>query len=95
MLGPHFPWQIDKAIYSIYRVWLAVAAVLTLKFAETINVALSIAEFLNRPCDHLITPLLQAAIPNEYDKWVPVVLRVSEVLRVTEQEEYISFCNFQ
>jgi hypothetical protein len=70
-------WQIDKAIYSVYRVWLAVAAVLTLKFAQTINVALSIAEFLNRPCDHVVTPLLQAAIPAEYDKWVPVVLRVS------------------
>jgi len=68
--------QIDKAIYSIYRVWLAVAAVLTLQFARTINMALSIAEFLNRPCDRFLTPALQAAIPNEYDKWVPVVLRV-------------------
>jgi hypothetical protein len=54
-----------------------VAAVLTLQFAQTINVALSIAEFLNRPCDRVVTPLLQAAIPAEYDKWVPVVLRVS------------------
>ncbi|CAB9526447.1 expressed unknown protein [Seminavis robusta] len=69
------PDKIDKAIYSIYRVWLAVAAVLTLKFAKTINFALSIAEFLFRPCDHVVTPVLQAAIPDEYDKWVPVVLR--------------------
>ena len=69
--------QIDKAIYAIYRVWLAVAAVLTLQFARTINMALSIAEFLNRPCDRFITPALQVAIPDDYDKWVPVVLRVS------------------
>lgn len=61
----------------MYRVWLAVAAVLTLQFARTINMALSIAEFLNRPCDRFISPTLQIAIPDEYDKWVPVVMRVS------------------
>ena len=76
--------QIDKAIYSIYRVWLAVAAVLSLKFARTINMALSIAEFLNRPCDHFITPVLQMAIPDDYDKWVPVVLRVSTCIFLGE-----------
>lgn len=69
------PDKIDKAVYAIYRVWLAVAAVLTLQFARTINMALSIAEFLNRPCDRFLTPALQVAIPDEYDKWVPVVLR--------------------
>ena len=69
--------QVDNAIYSVYRVWLAVAAVLTLQFARTINMALSIAEFLNRPCDRFLSPTLQIAIPDEYDKWVPVVLRVS------------------
>jgi len=69
--------QVDKAIYALYRVWLSVAAVLALKFARTINMALSIAEFLNRPCDRFVTPVLQVAIPDEYDKWVPVILRVS------------------
>lgn len=71
------PDKIDSAVYSIYRVWLAVAAVLSIQFARTINMALSISEFLNRPCDRFITPVLQVAIPDEYDKWVPVVLRVS------------------
>jgi len=69
------PDKIDKAVYSMYRVWLAVAAVLSLQFARTINMALSIADFLNRPCDHFVTPILKAAIPDEYDKWVPVILR--------------------
>lgn len=69
------PEKVDKALYSIYRVWLSVVAVLSLQFARTINMALSIAEFLNRPCDHLITPVLQAVIPDEYDRWVPVILR--------------------
>ena len=76
-----FALKVDKAIYSMYRVWLAVAAVLTLQFARTINMALSIAEFLNRPCDRFLSPALQVAIPDEYDKWVPVVLRVSSYSR--------------
>lgn len=59
----------------MYRVWLTVTAVLSIQFARTVSMALSLAEFLNKPCDRFITPVLQVAIPDEYDKWVPVVLR--------------------
>lgn len=51
------------------------SAVLAVQFAQTINMALCIAEFLNKPCDRFIAPVLKVAIPDEYDKWVPVVLR--------------------
>jgi len=44
------PEKIDKAIASLYRVWLAVAAVLTIQFARTISMSLAIADFLKKPC---------------------------------------------
>lgn len=68
------PEKIDKAIASMYKVWVSVMAVLSLQFARTISMALAIADFLQKPCDHVITPLLQRVIPDEYDKWVPVTL---------------------
>jgi hypothetical protein len=68
------PDKIDKAITSLYRVWLAVAAVLSIQFARTISMALVIADFLKKPADRFIAPTLQLAIPDEYDKWVPIIL---------------------
>eukprot|EP00523_Entomoneis_sp_CCMP467_P002874 CAMPEP_0168744724 /NCGR_PEP_ID=MMETSP0724-20121128/14242_1 /TAXON_ID=265536 /ORGANISM="Amphiprora sp., Strain CCMP467" /LENGTH=322 /DNA_ID=CAMNT_0008792399 /DNA_START=36 /DNA_END=1004 /DNA_ORIENTATION=- len=68
------PEKIDKAIASLYKVWMSVVAVLSIQFARTISMALAIADFLHKPCDRFVTPLLQRVIPDEYDKWVPVVL---------------------
>jgi hypothetical protein len=68
------PEKLDKAISSMYRVWLSVAAVLSIKFARTISMALSIADFLKKPIDRFITPTLSMAIPKDYEKWVPVVI---------------------
>eukprot|EP00527_Entomoneis_sp_CCMP2396_P007816 CAMPEP_0198143648 /NCGR_PEP_ID=MMETSP1443-20131203/8696_1 /TAXON_ID=186043 /ORGANISM="Entomoneis sp., Strain CCMP2396" /LENGTH=319 /DNA_ID=CAMNT_0043806915 /DNA_START=106 /DNA_END=1065 /DNA_ORIENTATION=+ len=68
------PEKLDKALASLYKVWLAVVAVLSVEFAKTISLALSIADFLQKPCDRFITPVLQRVIPDEYDKWVPVTL---------------------
>ena len=58
----------------MYTVWLAVAAVLKIKFARTINFALGIADFIKKPCDLLLAPIIQIIVPNQYDRWVPVVL---------------------
>lgn len=68
------PEKVDKAIASMYTVWLAVAAVLKIKFARTINFALGIADFIKKPCDLLLAPIIQIIVPNQYDRWVPVVL---------------------
>lgn len=68
------PEKVDKAISSLYSVWLTVAAVLSIKFARTISMALSIADFLKKPVDRFITPTLNIAIPDDYEKWVPVVM---------------------
>jgi len=68
------PEKVDKAISSLYTVWLSVAAVLSIKFARTISMALSIADFLKKPCDRFISPTISKAIPDDYDKWVPIVI---------------------
>jgi hypothetical protein len=43
------PEKVDKAISSLYRVWLSVAAVLSIQFARTISMSLAMADFLNQP----------------------------------------------
>jgi len=68
------PEKIDRAINSVYSVWLSVAAVLTIEFARTIASALSIADFLKKPINHWVAPLVQMAVPQEYNRWVPVIL---------------------
>jgi len=68
------PEKVNSALASIYKVWLSVAAVLTVQFARTISFALGIADFIKNPIDRYIAPTLQLAIPDEYDKWVPIVL---------------------
>uniref|UniRef100_A0A7R9WR56 Uncharacterized protein n=1 Tax=Craspedostauros australis TaxID=1486917 RepID=A0A7R9WR56_9STRA len=67
------PEKIDKAMTNIYRVWLAVAAVLTIEFARAISMALAISDFLKKPIDRFVAPTIQKAVPDDYDKWVPVI----------------------
>jgi hypothetical protein len=68
------PNKIDNAINSMYRVWLAVAAVLTIEFARAISLALAIADFMKQPIDRYVAPMVKKVVPDEYDKWVPVIL---------------------
>lgn len=66
--------QFDKAVAAIYRVWLSVIAVLTIQFARTISLALTISDFIRQPVDRFIAPTIALVIPKEYKKWVPVIL---------------------
>lgn len=68
------PTKVDKALSSLYTVWLSVMAVLTIKFAKTIQMAHSISDFMIQPVNRFIAPIVKAATPDQYDKWVPVVL---------------------
>lgn len=68
------PEKINRAMESLYQVWLAVAAVLAIEFARAISLALAISEFVRRPVDKYCVPIVKKVIPDEYDKWVPVIL---------------------
>jgi len=67
------PQKVDKALGTIYKVWLSVIAVLTVKFAATIALAISMSEFIKKPLNRYVAPIVQAATPDDYDKWVPVI----------------------
>jgi len=68
------PEKVNTALRNIYTVWLAVISVLVVQFARTIQMANSIAEFLSRPVDRFMAPVVTAAIPDEYKQWIPVIL---------------------
>lgn len=68
------PIKVSDAIESIGRVWISVLATLTLEFARTISLSLTISEFLKKPVDRFIAPTLQLATPKGYKRWVPVIL---------------------
>eukprot|EP00559_Dactyliosolen_fragilissimus_P009020 CAMPEP_0184864552 /NCGR_PEP_ID=MMETSP0580-20130426/15385_1 /TAXON_ID=1118495 /ORGANISM="Dactyliosolen fragilissimus" /LENGTH=304 /DNA_ID=CAMNT_0027363403 /DNA_START=16 /DNA_END=930 /DNA_ORIENTATION=- len=68
------PKKLDSALSSIYKVWLAVLAVLSVEFARTISLAMSISKFLDKPSQRFLKPTLQDVTPNEFDKWVPIIL---------------------
>lgn len=68
------PIKVSDAIESIGRVWISVLATLTLEFARTISLSLTISDFLKKPVDRFIAPTLQLATPKGYKRWVPVIL---------------------
>ena len=68
------PEKIDTALSQIYKVWLSVAAVLTIEFARAISMALAISDFMKKPVNRFVAPTIQLVVPSEYDKWVPVIL---------------------
>lgn len=68
------PEKVNNAIAAIYKVWLSVMAVLTIQFAKTIALALTISNFSKQFVDRFILPTVKAATPQEYQKWCPVLV---------------------
>lgn len=66
--------QVDHALSAMYKVWLSVMAVLAVQFAKTVALSVSISEFLQKPVDRFLSPVIQIVVPDEYDKWVPILL---------------------
>ena len=60
------PEKINDAIVSMYTVWMSVLAVLTIKFARTIALALTISDFTRKFVDRFMLPTIKSATPNEY-----------------------------
>lgn len=68
------PEKVNDAIVSIYKVWISVLAVLTIQFARTIALSLTISSFIKQLADRFLLPIVRRAIPKEYQQWCPVVL---------------------
>ncbi len=67
------PEKVNTAISSIYKVWIAVLAVLKIQFARTIALSMTISDFFQRFVHRYIVPKVDSATPAEYKKWVPVL----------------------
>mmetsp|Transcript_21089 Transcript_21089/g.45992 ORF Transcript_21089/g.45992 Transcript_21089/m.45992 type:complete len:336 (+) Transcript_21089:183-1190(+) len=68
------PEKVNRALRNIYSVWLAVISVLVVQFARTIQMANTVAEFLEKPADKYLQPVVKATIPPEYQQWVPIII---------------------
>ena len=55
-------------------VWISVMAVLTIQFAKTIAMSLTITNFFKRLSNRTLLPLVTKITPREYRKWCPVIL---------------------
>lgn len=67
------PKKVDNAIANIYTVWLSVCATLSIQFARTIAMSLTISEFLMRIFNNNLCAMVTEVTPPEYHKWIPVV----------------------
>jgi len=68
------PEKINLAIGHLYVTWMAVVLCLKVQFARTIALSLSISDSLRGPAKKFIQPTISALIPDDYKKWVPVVI---------------------
>lgn len=68
------PQKVNDAIASLYRIWLSVLAVLTIEFARTIALALTIGDFIKKFMNRWVAPTIEKATPTEYKKWVPILV---------------------
>lgn len=69
------PDKVNNAISCIYKVWISVAAVLSLKFARNIALSQSISSFFYKPCHRFLLPVAKKMTPDSYEKWLPTILR--------------------
>lgn len=67
------PEKVNTAISSIYKVWIAVLAVLKIEFARTVALAMTISAFFHRFVYRYVVPKVDSATPAEYKKWIPVL----------------------
>jgi hypothetical protein len=51
---------------NIDTVWMSVLAVLTIQFARTIAMALTISDFTTKFANRFLLPIVKAAVPPEY-----------------------------
>jgi len=68
------PEKVSNSLSCIYICWIGVVGVLRLQFARTITLGEVIGAKVYKPVRKL-EPAIESVIPEEYQKWVPVVTR--------------------
>eukprot|EP00123_Amoebidium_parasiticum_P012844 comp21611_c0_seq1/m.30298 comp21611_c0_seq1/g.30298 ORF comp21611_c0_seq1/g.30298 comp21611_c0_seq1/m.30298 type:complete len:336 (-) comp21611_c0_seq1:185-1192(-) len=68
------PQQVQEASLILYLSFMAVVATLKVRFAEAVTLGASLGQMLERAVTPLLAPTLRNLMPQEYHKWVPVLL---------------------
>jgi len=69
------PQKVTGALSGLNMGFMAVMATLRLQFAQAITLGAVIGDMFQKTADAYLTPLLSRAVPPDYQKWVPIVLR--------------------
>lgn len=67
------PVQINSHLACFYVAWAGVIASLKLQFARTVTLSCAISETLYEGAEQFILPRAKVVVPEEYEKWIPVV----------------------
>jgi len=71
------PMQVYAAFGNLYVGFLAVLAILKVKFAAAITLGAALGQTLQSAIEPHVRPPLKKIIPEQYEKWVPVILNSS------------------
>jgi len=69
------PVACNAALSQLYIGWIAVVAVLKIKFAKTVTLGEAIGGQLYNTASHLFEPMLTSLTPEDYKSWTPIVLK--------------------
>eukprot|EP00522_Entomoneis_paludosa_P001265 CAMPEP_0172470954 /NCGR_PEP_ID=MMETSP1065-20121228/67566_1 /TAXON_ID=265537 /ORGANISM="Amphiprora paludosa, Strain CCMP125" /LENGTH=226 /DNA_ID=CAMNT_0013229035 /DNA_START=113 /DNA_END=793 /DNA_ORIENTATION=+ len=68
------PLKINQAASALYTTWLGVSVVLEREYARVITLSLTMADYLERVAQFILSPPAQLVVPTQYHQWIPVVI---------------------
>ena len=68
------PMKINQAAGALYMTWLGVSSVLEQEYARVITLSLTMARYIERVAQWILAPPAYFLLPDQYDKWVPVII---------------------
>ncbi|GAX15175.1 hypothetical protein FisN_12Lh122 [Fistulifera solaris] len=68
------PRKINQASAALYTTWMGVSSVLQREYARVITLSLTMADYIERVAVFLLAPPAYLCVPDEYHRWVPVVI---------------------
>jgi len=71
------PQRLSTALGGLYVGWISVQGVLRVRFARTINLAISCSQFVEYYVCKMLLPLLTPLLAAEFRAWLPVALKTT------------------
>jgi hypothetical protein len=68
------PEKLDEALASLYKIWATVIATLSVKFARTIAMAVTLSNDFQCTVLTIAGPSITSSVPKGYERWVPIVI---------------------